>query len=107
MFKVIAKLTIDQQAAGGKRKTPPRDLQNLRKTPPRYSESTRSTPPKDNETVSSIKKPSISSRTDISTKSTDDKTQVSNITRTIFSNTFMVFALFCYAAFGAFTFQSK
>jgi hypothetical protein len=104
MFKVIARLTVDNQQKTN-RKTPPRELQNqLRRTPTRDSETTRISPPKDdknNEELFRNQSPISNTPSHLKVKKRPEE----SVSKTIISNSFMVVALFCYAAFGAFTFQ--
>ncbi len=102
MFKVIARLTVDQQQKSN-RKTPPREFQSqIRRTPPRDSEITRISPPKvDEDELARNQSPISQTPSQLKIKKSSEE----SISKTIISNSFMVIALFCYAAFGALTFQ--
>lgn len=118
MFKVIAKITVNQNDNKGNmfRKTPPRDGfgQSTRKTPPRELLHQQSVPSKDEsnkdddnnlqEITDKLQETVVDAKKKLKEKS---KKAIANISKVILVNMGMVIAIFCYTTMGALVFQSK
>ena len=115
MFKVIAKISVNQNDKQGGL---PRDTgfgQSIRRTPPRegFSQSIRKSPPKE-DTIQELKEDLKDDLRKLNESVTEAKALLTKknkglnkISKTVLINVCMVIAIFCYSTVGALIFQSK